>query len=85
MNDEVALIFKLFLYVLLILIVFRSLMSWFPVDQRNPVAQFLYTVTEPILEPIRRVMPRLGMIDLSGMVAVVLLYVMIAVVQRAAS
>lgn len=85
MNDTVASLFTIFLWVLIIAIVARSLMSWFPVRPDNQVARFLYTVTEPLLEPVRRVMPRLGMIDLSGMVVIILLYVMMEVVSRAAN
>ena len=42
-------------------------------DARNPVVVFLHDITEPILSPIRQFMPRLGMLDLSPMVAIILL------------
>ena len=42
-------------------------------DPRNPVAIFLGDITEPILSPIRQFMPRLGMLDLSPLVAIILL------------
>ncbi len=42
-------------------------------DPRNPVAIFLHDITEPILGPIRQFMPRLGMFDLSPIVAIILL------------
>jgi YggT family protein len=45
-------------------------MSWFPVDQSSPLYQMLFRVTEPIIEPIRRVMPNSGMLDLSPMMAI---------------
>jgi YggT family protein len=62
--------------VLTIAIIARALMSWFPnVDPHNPIAEFLITITEPILAPIRSVMPRMGMIDLTPMVAIILLQV----------
>jgi YggT family protein len=84
-NEDIARIFVAFLYILMIAIVIRALMSWFPIDRNNQFSRILYTVTEPILDPIRRIMPRLGMIDLSAMVAIILLWVMIAVVQQAAN
>ena len=84
MNDEVAMVFTTFLYVLIIAIVIRALMSWFPMSRNNPFARIVYQVTEPLLEPVRRLMPRTGFIDLSAMVVIILLYVMIAVVNRAA-
>jgi YggT family protein len=60
--------------VLTLLIIARALLSWFPnIDYRNPVVEFLVTVTEPILAPIRAVMPRLGLFDLTPMIAILLL------------
>jgi YggT family protein len=56
-------------------IVARSLLSWFPIDQSSPLYQLLFRVTEPIIEPIRRVMPNTGMMDLSPMAAIVLLII----------
>lgn len=64
------------IYVLSIAIILRALLSWFPnVNPRNPLVEFLFTVTEPVLAPIRAVMPRMGMIDLTPMVAIILLQV----------
>ena len=47
----------------------RVILSWFPGSVNNPIVVFIYAVTEPILAPIRRIVPRFGMIDLSPMVA----------------
>jgi YggT family protein len=58
---------------LVIAIIARSLLSWFNMDPRSPLIQALNAVTEPILDPIRRIMPRLGMIDFSPLVAILLL------------
>lgn len=57
-------------------IVARSLLSWFPIDQSSSLYQMLYRATEPIIEPIRRVLPNTGMIDLSPMAAIIMLIVM---------
>lgn len=56
----------------LILIV-RVLISWVNPDPFNPVVQFLGRVTDPVLEPLRRVIPPLGPIDISPIVALLLL------------
>lgn len=53
------------------LILIRALISWVNPDPYNPVVQFLYKTTEPILHPIRRILPqslRIG-IDISPIVA----------------
>jgi len=57
-------------------VIARSLLSWFPIDQSSPLFQVLHRVTEPIVEPIRRIMPNTGMIDLSPMVAIMVIIVM---------
>jgi YggT family protein len=84
MNETVASFFTLFLWLLIMAIFLRSVMSWFPIRQDNQLARFLFRVTEPLLDPVRRVLPRIGMIDLSGLVVIILLFVMIEVVQRTA-
>lgn len=50
------------------LILIRALISWVSPDPLNPIVQFLLRVTEPVLEPIRRLMPNLP-IDLSPLIA----------------
>ncbi len=45
-------------------------------DQGSSLYQLLFRVTEPIIDPFRRVMPRAGMIDLSPMMAILALLVM---------
>lgn len=85
MNDQIALVFTTFLYILLFAIIARSLISWFPLDPRNQLVQLLNQFTDPLLIPVRRILPRTGMIDLSGLVVILLLYMMIAVVKQAAS
>lgn len=49
----------------------RVILSWFPLSPGGPMASvysFLYAITEPVLGPIRRVLPPLGGIDLSPIV-----------------
>ena len=75
-NAYVAQFTLVFLEIMLWAIVLRSLMSWFPIDQSSPLVQMLHRVTEPIIEPIRRVMPNMGMMDLSPMMAIVAIIVM---------
>jgi len=71
------------LTVLSILIFLRAIISWIPgiVDPRGPIAEFLITVTEPILAPIRALMPRM-MFDFSPMLAILLLNVIARIVAQ---
>lgn len=54
-------------------IIGRALLSWFDPGFRNPISRFLFDITEPILGPIRRLMPGAMMIDFSPFVAILLL------------
>jgi YggT family protein len=85
MNPAIAYIFSTFLYCLIFLIVGRALISWFPVRPDHPFVRALYRATEPILEPVRRIMPRTGMIDLSALVVIIVLYIMLYVVRQVAA
>ncbi len=63
-------LFQLF-YVLLLI---RIILSWVPgVNLYHPAVQFVYRVTSPILDPIRRVVPPVAGLDLSPLVALLLL------------
>jgi YggT family protein len=52
----------------------RIIMSWISPSADNPINVLLHQITEPILGPIRRIVPPLGMFDLTPMVAILLLY-----------
>ena len=57
------------------LILIRALISWVNPDPYNPIVQFLHKTTEPVLEPIRRLIPvgyRIG-IDISPLIAFLVL------------
>ncbi|HLI26965.1 MAG TPA: YggT family protein [Chloroflexota bacterium] len=56
-------------------IVARALLSWFNLGPSHPLVRILYDVTEPILAPLRRVIPTIGMIDITPLVAILLLQV----------
>jgi YggT family protein len=51
----------------------RVIMSWISPNGENHITQFLDQITEPILAPIRKVVPPLGMFDLTPMIALILL------------
>jgi len=51
------------------LIIAEVLMSWVPHDRYHPVFRFIEEVTEPVLRPFRRLIPVVGGIDFSPIVA----------------
>ncbi len=59
---------ELVLSILYWLILIRALISWVNPDPFNPIVQFLTRTTEPILQPIRRLLPPMG-IDISPIIA----------------
>ena len=52
----------------------RIVFSWFDPMGNNKITRILIDVTEPIIAPLRRVVPSVGMLDLSPMVASILVY-----------
>ena len=63
----------------------RAIVSWFPIDPNGPVVRALDAITEPILQPLRRVVPRIGMIDITPMVAILLIFGISAALQSSVS
>jgi len=61
----------------LLLLIGRILLSWFPISPESPMStvfSFLYRITEPVLGPIRRMLPPIGMggmaLDLSPIIVI---------------
>jgi YggT family protein len=61
----IQLLFDLYIIILLA----RVLLSWVQVDPRNPIVNLINQLTEPLLAPIRNLLPQGGGIDFSPMVA----------------
>ena len=57
------------------IILIRALISWVNPDPYNPIVQFLVKMTEPVLKPLRKLVPtwKLG-IDLSPLIAILIIY-----------
>jgi YggT family protein len=66
------------LQILLVAILIRVVLTWFPVDPSNPIIRVLYEVTEPVLAHFRRVIPRIGMFDLSPIAAMLVIQVILS-------
>ena len=63
-------VFRLYSY----LILARIFLTWIPLDPYNPVVQFIYRITEPVLAPFRIILPLGGMgLDLSPIIVFLLL------------
>jgi YggT family protein len=60
---------SLLLWVAFFLFLLRGLLSWFPLDPRDRWIRAISDITDPVLDRIRRVIPPLGTVDLSPMIA----------------
>lgn len=66
----VSLTFKMFAFAILI----RVVLSWVSPGAYNPAIAFIHSLTEPVLRPVRRVIPPVGGLDLSPLFATILLF-----------
>lgn len=79
MNAATAALFdviNIVLTMILWIVIASALVSWVSPDPRNPIVQFLYRMTEPILRPFRKILPprRTGGIDFSPLIVILLIY-----------
>ena len=74
------------LYIIILFV--RAVFSWFPIRSDSailPLVRFVHMVTEPILAPVRRIIPPAGMFDISFIVVfLVLQFVLQPIVCRVA-
>ena len=69
------------LSIYLLLIIARVIFSWGQLSYQNRVMRFLINTTEPLLGPLRRMLPPLGWIDISPLVAGVIIWFLLAAVR----
>ena len=64
--EFIGFILQIFAY----LVIARALTTWFPNARQYAIVQLLYQITDPVMIPLSKVIPRIGMIDLSPMILV---------------
>ncbi|MCG5514722.1 MULTISPECIES: YggT family protein [Ectothiorhodospira] len=77
---SVLALIRLVIWIYIISIIIQAVMSWFQAGGamgRNPVADLVFSLNRPILAPIRNIMPQTGMVDLSPLVAIIILNVLL--------
>lgn len=73
----------IFLNLYMWVIIISAIISWVTPSPYNPIARFLYTLTEPVLAKLRRLFPlRAGSLDLSPVVAIVVIMILNWAVSR---
>ncbi len=78
----IAEVVSLILTVYTWLIVARAVISWVDPNPYNPIVGFLYSVTEPVLERVRRVIPFIGGMDFSPIIVLLLLFFLRRVIAQ---
>ena len=81
MADFAAVFLRFLVIAFYIVLLGRVFMSWVNPRMDGPVGRFLFETTEPILSPIRRVLPQGSGIDFSPLVAFLLLSVVTAALR----
>lgn len=66
------------LYIITFLL--RIIMQWIRADFRNPLTQFILRVTNPLVVPLRRVVPAMGNLDTASLIVVLVLELIVTVV-----
>jgi len=82
--DTLIQVVQLLIQILIFAIFARAILTWFPIDKNGPIFKALDFITEPVLDPLRRVIPAMGAVDISPMVAILLLVVIQAALSRGA-
>ncbi len=78
----ILLLAHLAIQALMLLIFVTSVMSWFRPDPRNPVVRFLHGLVDPLLHPIRALLPSNLGLDFSPMIALLVLWFLQTLLQR---
>jgi YggT family protein len=80
----ISTLLTLYVYILIAAAVLSWLIAFNVVNTRNQavsmIGEFLYRVTEPVLRPIRRMMPDLGGIDISPVIVILVIFFIQAVI-----
>lgn len=79
MNEFLIVFVRMLVICLWALILGRVLMSWVDPRMEGRVGQALFQMTEPLLAPVRRVLPQTGMFDLAPLIVLLVLGVFMRV------
>lgn len=80
MNAALFFVIKTLLDLYLIAYILRFLLQWARADFHNPLSQFILRITDPVLRPLRRVVPGWRGVDLSPLIALLLLQLVVTAV-----
>jgi YggT family protein len=64
------------------IIIARAIISWITPYPYHPLVRFLYKVTEPVLAPIRKIIPPIGGIDISPVIVIFIIFIVQNLLHR---
>jgi YggT family protein len=80
--DTVRTFVYIFCQALSFTIMARAILSWLAPNPYDQPMRFLHEITEPILAPLRHIVPRIGMIDITPLIAIVILQLVAELIVR---
>ena len=83
MAQAIVQFFDLLFTILYIAILARVILSWVQFDPYHPIVVLLDQITEPFLAPLRRFIPPMGMMDITPIVAIILIQVLQRIIHAA--
>jgi YggT family protein len=72
----VAMMLNMIINVIIFIVIVRAILSWISPDPRNPIVLSIYALSEPFLRPIKRIIPPIGMMDLSPVIVILILFLL---------
>ena len=83
--DFIILVAAIFVDVLLFAMIARGLLSWIPELRRGQLGYYLDRITEPLITPMRRIFPPMGMFDTAFMATTIILIVISSILHSKVS
>ncbi|WP_243372430.1 YggT family protein [Geotalea sp. SG265] len=74
--NAIAYVLEFSLNIYMYIIIARAILSWVNPDPYNPIVNFLYRATDPVLYRVRRILPDMGGLDLSPMIVLLVIFFM---------
>ena len=73
LSDPIVFLVEILFSLYIMVVMLRFLFQLVRADFNNPISQFIVTLTNPLLRPLRRIIPSVGKIDMSSIVLMLLL------------
>jgi YggT family protein len=72
--NAITYVLEFSLNIYMYIMIARAILSWVNPDPYNPIVNFLYRATEPVLYRVRRMIPDMGGLDLSPMIVLLAIF-----------